>query len=101
MENTHKHPNQREFESLLESIQMASKTIASLVSRAGITNLTGMHGGGGFRNVQGEEQKKLDVIANEVLKNASNIFEHPGCSKKGLLMKGAGDRCTENAPGLT
>lgn len=44
---------------------MACKTIANLVGRAGISDLTGLQGG---INVQGEEQKKLDVISNNVLK---------------------------------
>ncbi|CAM9741562.1 unnamed protein product, partial [Hapterophycus canaliculatus] len=52
------------------SIQYACKTIANLVSRAGISDLTGLQGDGGSVNVQGEEQKKLDVISNDVLKNA-------------------------------
>jgi len=60
----------RDMESLMMSIQMACKQIASLVARAGIQDLTGMQGGGGSVNVQGEEQKKLDVISNDVLKNA-------------------------------
>jgi hypothetical protein len=46
-------------------LQMACKTIANLVTRAGISDLTGLQGG---INVQGEEQKKLDVISNNVLK---------------------------------
>jgi fructose-1,6-bisphosphatase I len=44
---------------------MACKTISNLVSRAGINDLTGLQGG---INVQGEEQKKLDVLSNDVLK---------------------------------
>merc|ERR1719386_183439 len=60
----------QDMESLMSSIQMACKQIASLVSRAGIQDLTGMEAGGGSVNVQGEEQKKLDVISNDVLKNA-------------------------------
>jgi len=60
----------QDMESLMSSIQMACKQIANLVSRAGIQDLTGMEGGGGSVNVQGEEQKKLDVISNDVLKNA-------------------------------
>merc|ERR1719313_1618805 len=60
----------RDMESLMSSIQMACKQIASLVSRAGISDLTGLQEGGGSVNVQGEEQKKLDVISNDVLKNA-------------------------------
>eukprot|EP00747_Dinoflagellata_sp_TGD_P137281 gnl/TRDRNA2_/TRDRNA2_175667_c0_seq3.p1 gnl/TRDRNA2_/TRDRNA2_175667_c0~~gnl/TRDRNA2_/TRDRNA2_175667_c0_seq3.p1 ORF type:complete len:469 (-),score=114.00 gnl/TRDRNA2_/TRDRNA2_175667_c0_seq3:55-1461(-) len=60
----------QDMESLMSSIQMACKQIASLVGRAGIQDLTGMEAGGGSVNVQGEEQKKLDVISNDVLKNA-------------------------------
>jgi fructose-1,6-bisphosphatase I len=60
----------REMESLMTSIQMACKTISNMVARAGIQDLTGLQAGGGSVNVQGEEQKKLDVITNTVLKNA-------------------------------
>merc|ERR1740138_1815903 len=35
-----------------------------------MSGLTGLQEGGGAINVQGEEQKKLDVITNTVLKNA-------------------------------
>merc|ERR1719486_717275 len=59
-----------DLESLMTSIQMACKQIASLVSRAGIQDLTGLEEGGGSVNVQGEEQKKLDVISNTVMKNS-------------------------------
>eukprot|EP00244_Chara_vulgaris_P001326 TRINITY_DN1207_c0_g1_i3.p1 TRINITY_DN1207_c0_g1~~TRINITY_DN1207_c0_g1_i3.p1 ORF type:complete len:463 (-),score=84.56 TRINITY_DN1207_c0_g1_i3:190-1578(-) len=48
---------------VLTSIAVACKQIASLVQRAGITNLTGVQGA---VNVQGEDQKKLDVVSNEV-----------------------------------
>jgi len=65
-----KNSDLQEMESLMSSIQMACKTIANLVSRAGIQDLTGMQAGGGSVNVQGEEQKKLDVISNTVMKNA-------------------------------
>merc|ERR1719238_1701392 len=60
----------QDMESLMSSIQMACKQIASMVARAGISDLTGLQEGGGSVNVQGEEQKKLDVISNDVLKNA-------------------------------
>jgi fructose-1,6-bisphosphatase I len=49
---------------VLSSISLACKQIASLVQRAGISNLTGLQGAS---NIQGEDQKKLDVISNEVL----------------------------------
>lgn len=48
---------------VLSSISMACKQIGSLVQRASISNLTGIQGA---VNVQGEDQKKLDVISNEV-----------------------------------
>jgi fructose-1,6-bisphosphatase I len=48
---------------VLSSISMACKQIASLVQRANISNLTGVQGA---VNIQGEDQKKLDVVSNEV-----------------------------------
>lgn len=48
---------------VLSSISMACKQIASLVQRASISNLTGVQGA---VNIQGEDQKKLDVVSNEV-----------------------------------
>jgi fructose-1,6-bisphosphatase I len=51
---------------VLSSIATACKQIANLVQRAGISNLTGLQG---ETNVQGEDQKKLDVISNEVFCN--------------------------------
>jgi len=52
---------------VLSSIATACKQIASLVNRSGISNLTGL---AGAANIQGEDQKKLDVISNEVFCNA-------------------------------
>ena len=51
---------------VISSIATACKQIGSLVNRAGISNLTGL---AGETNVQGEDQKKLDVISNEVFAN--------------------------------
>ena len=48
---------------VLQSISVACKQIASLVQRAGLAGMTGL---AGEQNVQGEDQKKLDVISNEV-----------------------------------
>lgn len=48
---------------VLSSISMACKQIASLVQRASVSNLTGVQGA---VNIQGEDQKKLDVVSNEV-----------------------------------
>jgi fructose-1,6-bisphosphatase I len=55
------------IESIFSSISTATKTISSLVRRAYLTGKIGM---GGNINVQGEEQKKLDVISNDVFKRA-------------------------------
>jgi fructose-1,6-bisphosphatase I len=53
-----------ELSLLLMRFGVAGKRIASALSRAG---LTGALGGAGSSNVQGEDQKKLDVVANEIL----------------------------------
>ena len=64
------NPELQELESLLAAIQTAGKTINSLVNRAHITGLVGYADGGGSINVQGEEQKTLDIVTNDVLKKA-------------------------------
>lgn len=64
------NPEMSELESLISSIQTACKAIANVVERSSITGLTGLEGGGGSVNVQGEEQKRLDVITNDILKKA-------------------------------
>ncbi|ONI03598.1 hypothetical protein PRUPE_6G267900 [Prunus persica] len=51
---------------VLSSISLACKQIASLVQRASVSNLTGIQGA---VNIQGEDQKKLDVVSNEVFSN--------------------------------
>ena len=66
MEMTRANPHLAEMESLMNSPQTACKTIESLINRAAITQLTGLYEGGGSINVQGEEQKQLDVLTNDV-----------------------------------
>ncbi|XP_021922096.1 fructose-1,6-bisphosphatase 1 [Zootermopsis nevadensis] len=51
---------------LLNSIQTAVKAVSSAVRKAGIAKLYGI---AGKQNVQGEEVKKLDVLANELFIN--------------------------------
>jgi fructose-1,6-bisphosphatase I len=63
------NPQLQDLETLMSSIQTACKTIGSLVARAHITGMVGYEVSGSI-NVQGEEQKKLDVITNDVLKKA-------------------------------
>lgn len=52
---------------LLVSIQLGCKFVSSQVRRAGLANLTGL---AGKTNVQGEDVKKLDVLANEIFINS-------------------------------
>ncbi|RSH89807.1 Fructose-1,6-bisphosphatase [Saitozyma podzolica] len=52
---------------LLIAIQVTSKYIASNVRKARLINLVGL---AGDTNVQGEDQKKLDVLSNDIMVNA-------------------------------
>ena len=51
------------FTALVNDIRLACKRIANLVGKGA---LAGVHGRAGSRNVQGEEQQKLDLLANEI-----------------------------------
>jgi fructose-1,6-bisphosphatase I len=53
-----------DFTWILSAIALAGKTIGNKVRRARIEDVLGDHGD---INVQGEEQQKLDVIANEII----------------------------------
>lgn len=61
-----------ELSNLLYDLALASKIIAAAIRRAGLVNILG---GSGIQNVQGEEQQKLDVFANETIKNC---LKHTG-----------------------
>jgi fructose-1,6-bisphosphatase I len=58
-----------ELSNLLYDIALAAKIIAASIRRAGLVNILGT---AGATNVQGEEQQKLDVFANETMTNALN-----------------------------
>ena len=61
----HQHPEATGvFSSLLYDIALAGKIIARETTRAGLSHILGM---AGRVNIQGEEQMKLDVFANETL----------------------------------
>jgi len=49
------------------NVQVTSKYIASNVRKARLINLVGL---AGASNVQGEDQKKLDVLSNDIMVNA-------------------------------
>ena len=58
------------FTMLLQSIQLACKVIANATRKAGIANLFGA-AAGQTANTSGDTQKKLDVLANDVMINVS------------------------------
>lgn len=63
-----KHPESRgDFTILLNHIVLGCKFVCSAVNKAGLAKLIGL---AGETNVQGEEQKKLDVLSNEVFVKA-------------------------------
>jgi len=65
LEGEHAHPGATgELSLLLMRFGVAGKRIARELAIAGLKRT---HGSAGSKNVQGEEQKKLDVIANEIL----------------------------------
>jgi fructose-1,6-bisphosphatase I len=61
-----------ELSNLLYDIALAAKIIAATIRRAGLVNILG---NSGSENVQGEQQQKLDVLANETIKNC---LKHTG-----------------------
>uniref|UniRef100_A0A7S3G439 fructose-bisphosphatase n=1 Tax=Palpitomonas bilix TaxID=652834 RepID=A0A7S3G439_9EUKA len=63
--NEYKHDkeHQADLVGLFNGIEYAVKVVADNVRRAGITNLYGV---AGAMNESGDDQKKLDVIANEI-----------------------------------
>lgn len=52
-----------ELSRLMNSILLAARIVSHKVKKAGLTDITG---GVGSTNVQGEQQQKLDVLANEI-----------------------------------
>ncbi len=61
------------FTLLLNNIVTACKKISHLVNRG---NLVGVLGSAGSENVQGEVQKKLDIITNDIMVEALNWTGH-------------------------
>ncbi len=73
LEEQRRHPEAAgDLTIIMTSIQTACKVIASAVRKAGIAGLYGMEGA---VNVQGEDVKKLDVVANV---NFVNLLRHTG-----------------------
>ncbi len=61
-----------ELSNLLYDFALGAKIIAASIRRAGLVNILGS---AGSTNVQGEEQKKLDIMANETL---TSVMGHTG-----------------------
>ncbi|MGH7645027.1 MAG: class 1 fructose-bisphosphatase [Gemmatimonadales bacterium] len=73
MEQERLHPAATgELSNLLYDLCLAAKIISRHVRRAGLTDILGAHGS---VNVQGEQQQKLDVFANETVRDA---VQHTG-----------------------
>jgi fructose-1,6-bisphosphatase I len=67
IQETRKFPQATgELSSLLRDLGLAGKIINKQVRKAGLADILGKHGA---TNVQGEEQMKLDIYANETLIN--------------------------------
>lgn len=63
LENGRGHAASSEFKGLLNDVATACKRISALVNRGA---MAGVLGAAGSENVQGEDQKKLDIISNDV-----------------------------------
>ena len=64
-----------ELGQLLNAIRLAGKVVSHEIRKAGLVDITGTIG---TTNIQGEEQKKLDVFANEAFINTLKNGEKVG-----------------------
>ena len=84
------HPEARgDLTIIMMAIQTATKVISSAVRKAGIAGLYGLEGA---VNVQGEDVKKLDIVAND---NFINLLRSTG--KVGVMVSEE-VRCTGGFP---
>lgn len=68
VDNQREYPDATgELTSLFSSIRLAAKILHREINKAGLADITGA---AGAANIQGEQQQKLDVYANERFKNA-------------------------------
>jgi fructose-1,6-bisphosphatase I len=72
-EQREKHVITPDLRFLLDIVSRACKAISIAIGKGGIT---GVLGSAGSENVQGEVQKKLDVISNEILLEANEWGGH-------------------------
>ncbi|MDO8942437.1 MAG: class 1 fructose-bisphosphatase, partial [Desulfobacterales bacterium] len=80
IEEEHKHPGASgEFSGLLNSLATAIKIISNQVNKGALVGALGNAGGEDASvNVQGEVQKKLDVISNDVMLQENQWNGHLG-----------------------
>ncbi len=64
---TWKNRELTDLQPVMSGIESACRGIATLVRRAQCDEIAGLHGSGGDTNVQGEVQKVMDVLANNIL----------------------------------
>lgn len=68
LDNQKQYPGAKgELTSIFSSLKLAAKVLHREINKAGLADITGA---ANAENVQGEEQQKLDVYANERFKNA-------------------------------
>ncbi|MBM4188739.1 MAG: class 1 fructose-bisphosphatase [Gemmatimonadetes bacterium] len=73
LEQERQHPDATgELSNLMYDFALGAKIVAAAIRRAGLINVLGSAGN---TNVQGEEQQKLDVFANNAL---TNVMGHTG-----------------------
>jgi len=64
---TWKHRELTDLQPVMSGIESACRGIATLVRRAQCDEIAGLHGNAGDMNIQGEVQKVMDVLANNIL----------------------------------
>ncbi len=78
-----------ELSQLLRDIALAGKIVNREINRAGLINITGAYGN---QNIQGEEQQKLDVIANirfiRALRNGGEVCGVISEEEEGIIDTG-------------
>ncbi len=78
-----------ELSQLLRDIALAAKIVNREINRAGLLGVTGAHG---QQNIQGEEQQKLDVIANirfiRALRNGGEVCAIISEEEDGIIQTG-------------
>jgi fructose-1,6-bisphosphatase I len=68
MTDQRRHPEAKgDMTMILSSIMLACKFVSNAVRKAGIASLVGLSG---TSNVQGEDQKPLDILANDIFINS-------------------------------